>query len=159
MSHDNIQGFCHCFTHWNPQGDNRKKKPLSKNNIIQSNAHSFTLLMLEFISKHTLILIHRNMKRLELQRLNLTFFIVLHPLLQGFGSTGQAKLLVKLQTWNEIAAFRLVLSEQHHNENHWVLITFFFFNSEKKKKKICIRFFLVMKKNQENTNYWWFFFL
>lgn len=126
MSYDNIQGFCHCFAHWNPQGDNKKKKPRSKNNIIQSNVHSFSLFMLEFISKHTLILIHRNMKMLELQRLNLTFFIVLHPLLQGFGSTGQAKLLVKLQTWNEIAAFRLVLSEQHHNANCWSSRYFFF---------------------------------
>lgn len=111
--------------------------------------------MLEFIPKHTLILTHRNFNMLELQRLNLTFLIVPHPLLQGFGSAGQAKLWVKLLTWNEILAFGLVLSEQHHNANHWSCHYFFFLFW---KKDLCKIFLSNEKEPRDHELSMQFFF-
>lgn len=66
--------------------------------FFHSNIHSFSLSMLQFISKHASIVIHVNFSILGLGRLNLTFLLVLHPSIQNFGSNGQAKLLVKLMT-------------------------------------------------------------
>lgn len=72
-----------------------RKKHFLKITAFGPNVHSFSLFMLEFMSKHTLILIHRSFNMMGLTRLNLTFLIVLHPSLQSFGSTDQAKRLVK----------------------------------------------------------------
>ena len=109
----------------------KKKSDFLKQVSIGSNVHSFSSFMLEFISKHIFIPVNRNINILGFRRLNRTFLIVFYPSLQGFGWTGPAKLLVKLLTWSETAAFRLVRSEQHHNANH---CTFPFLFWKKKKK-------------------------
>lgn len=114
----------------------KKKSDFLKQVSLGSNVHSFSSFMLEFISKHILIPVHRNINILGLRRLNITFLIGFYPSLQGFGWTGPAKLLVKLLTWSEIVAFRLVWSEQYHNANHCTFPFLFW-----KKKKVCARFF------------------
>ena len=109
--------------------------------------------MLEFISKHALIPVHRNINILGLRRLNITFLIVFYPSLQGFGWTGPVKLLVKFLTSSEIVAFWLVQSEQYHNADH---CTFLFYSE--KKKSLC-KIFLTVKNHQGGINYGRMFFL
>lgn len=73
-----------------------RKEPLLKIMSFILNVHSFSLFMLEFVSKHTVILIHGKFNMLGLRRLN--FLMVLHPRLQGFVTNAQALLPVKPTT-------------------------------------------------------------
>ena len=116
----------------------KKKSDFLKQVSLGSTVHSFSSFMLEFISKHTLIPVHRNINILGLRRLNITFLIVFYPSLQGFGWTGPVKLLVKFLTSSEIVAFWLVQSEQYHNADH---CTFLFLFWKKKKKKFVQDFY------------------
>ena len=109
--------------------------------------------MLEFISKHTLIPVHRNINILGLRGLNITFLIVFYPSLQSFGWTGPVKLLVKFLTSSEIVAFGLVQREQTTVQT----TVLFFFYSEK-KKSLC-KIFLTVKNHQGGINYGRMFFL
>lgn len=131
-----------------------EKSDFLKQVSLGSNVHFLSSFMLEFISKHTLIPVHRNINILGLRRLNITFLTVFYLSLQGFGWTGPAKLLVKLLTWSEIVAFRL--SEVNSTTVQTTVL--FFFYSEKKKKSLY-KIFLTVKNHQGGINYWWMFFL
>lgn len=89
MLHDSTQGFFMVCQLKSTMKQTGRKKPLLKIMSFILNVHSFSQSMLEIISKHTVILIHRNFSMLGLRGLNLNFLIVLHPRLQGFATDAQ----------------------------------------------------------------------